>query len=117
MHSKVVSVGRAALLLLAASCSSQGTSTRDAVKNKIEAGALVVDVRTPEEFRAAAYPSAVNIPLAEIPNRLREFGEPTRPVVLYCRSGNRSGQAKRLLEERGFVNVTNAGGLKDMPPP
>jgi phage shock protein E len=115
MLSQRVRARQIAGLFVVAACSSQGMSERDAVQRKIESGALVVDVRTPEEFHAGAHPSAINIPLAEVPKRATEFGEATRPIVLYCRSGNRSGQAKRLLEERGFVNVTNAGGLKDMP--
>jgi hypothetical protein len=47
--------------------------------------------------------------------RLSEFGDPKRAIVLYCRSGHRAGQAKSILEKNGFVDVTNGGGLKDMP--
>jgi len=88
---------------------------RDVVMNKIMAGALIVDVRTPEEFAAGHYKGAVNIPLAEIQSRLSEFGDKNKPVVVYCRSGNRSAKAKAILEANGFRDVTNGGGLRDMP--
>ena len=45
-----------------------------------------------------------------------DFGDRKRAIVVYCRSGNRSGQAKVILEKNGFTDVTNGGALKDMPP-
>lgn len=84
------------------------------VKQKLAAGAVVVDVRTPEEFRGGAYPGARNIPVQEIARRLGEIPK-DRPVVLYCASGVRSGSAARILQQAGFFDVVNAGGLGDMP--
>ena len=84
------------------------------VKEKIAAGALVIDVRTAAEFRDGAYPGAVNIPLAILPAKLMELSR-DKPVVLYCASGARSGQAMRLMKAAGFTDVINAGGLEDMP--
>ena len=86
------------------------------VREKIKAGALVVDVRTPAEFAAGAYQGAINIPLDQVERRLADFGDRKHSIVVYCRSGNRSGQAKVILEKNGFSDVTNGGGLKDMPP-
>jgi len=94
---------------------SGGGANAQIVHNKIKAGALVVDVRTPAEFASGAYPGATNIPLSEVGNRLAAFGDRKRAIVVYCRSGNRSGQAKAILEERGFADVTNGGGLASMP--
>jgi phage shock protein E len=85
------------------------------VTAKLKAGAKVVDVRTPGEFKSGHYPGAVNIPLHELDDRLAEFGDKEKPIVVYCRSGNRSGQAKRQLEAAGYRDVTNGGGLRDMP--
>ena len=85
------------------------------VKNKIKAGAKIVDVRTPGEFESGHYKGAVNIPLQEINTRLAEFGDKTKPVVVYCRSGRRSAEAKRILLENGYKDVTDGGGLTDMP--
>jgi len=84
------------------------------VLEKIKAGAKVVDVRTPDEFRDGAYPGAVNIPLQDLSRRLAEVPK-DKPVVLYCASGARSGMAARLLRQAGYGDVLNAGGLGDMP--
>jgi phage shock protein E len=84
------------------------------VKQKIDAGATVVDVRSPEEFRDGSYPGAINIPLNVLTSRLAELAK-DKPVVLYCASGARSGLAARQLKHAGFGDVLNAGGLSDMP--
>jgi phage shock protein E len=85
------------------------------VKDKIAAGARVVDVRTPAEFADGAYPGAINIPLPALPARRHELEPKDKPIVLYCASGARSGQAMRFLKQNGFADVVNAGGLDDMP--
>jgi phage shock protein E len=103
-----------AILTLTFACRAGGADPAK-VHDKIKTGALVVDVRTPAEFTSGAYQGAINIPLDQVEKRLSEFGDPKRAIVLYCRSGNRSGQAKAILEKNGFVDVTNGGGLKDMP--
>jgi rhodanese-related sulfurtransferase len=84
------------------------------VKAKLSAGATVVDVRSPGEFRAAAYRGARNIPLPELGARLAEIPR-DRPVVLYCASGARSALAASVLRRAGFADVVNAGGLADLP--
>lgn len=86
----------------------------DAIRAWIQAGATVVDVRSPDEFRGGAYPGALNIPLQELSGRLREIPK-QRPVVLYCASGGRSGVAAMMLKRAGYAEVANAGGLGDMP--
>ena len=83
--------------------------------DKIQSGAKIVDVRTPEEFNEEAYPNAVNIPVDQLQTRLNEFGEKTKPILVYCASGARSAYAARLLKNAGYVDVVNAGGLYDMP--
>jgi phage shock protein E len=85
------------------------------IKDKIKAGARIVDVRSTGEFKDGAYPGAINIPLALIPLKLAELEPKTQPIVLYCASGARSGQAMRVLKQAGFTDVVNAGGLDDMP--
>ncbi|RMG95386.1 MAG: rhodanese-like domain-containing protein [Deltaproteobacteria bacterium] len=79
----------------------------------VDEGALLVDVRTPAEFAAGHVEGAKNIPVQELPQRLRELGDPSRPVVLYCRSGARSASAARLLAQHGFTKVVDVG---PMPP-
>ncbi len=85
------------------------------IKEKIAAGAKIVDVRTPAEFGDGAYPGAINIPLALLPLKINELEPRSTPIVLYCASGARSGQAMRFLKKNGFADVINAGGLDDMP--
>ena len=70
--------------------------------------ALFVDVRTPEEFSSGSAPNAINIPLATIKTNLDQFKEHEQ-VVVFCRSGGRSGKAKAILEENGIQNVINGG--------
>lgn len=91
-----------------------GKASMSIVRQKIEAGASIVDVRSPEEFRDGGYPGAVNIPLHLLDARMAEIPR-DRPVVLYCASGARSGMAARALKKAGWADVTNAGGLSDMP--
>jgi phage shock protein E len=79
----------------------------------IARGASVVDVRTEEEFGQGHLPGAVNIPYDQITARLSELPqERNTQIVLYCRSGRRSGIAKTALEGQGFTNVMNAGGYE-----
>jgi phage shock protein E len=104
-----------ALLAVVSACRAGGIDPAT-VHAKIKAGALVVDVRTPAEFAAGAYPGATNIPLDQVEKRLADFGDRKRAIVVYCRSGNRSGQAKVILEKNGFTDVTDGGSFKDMPP-
>lgn len=85
----------------------------DVVKQKLAAGATVLDVRTVQEFRGGAYPGARNIPVHELGARLAEVPA-GKPVVVYCASGMRSASAARLLAQAGF-DVVNGGGLGDMP--
>jgi phage shock protein E len=85
------------------------------VKEKIAAGARIVDVRTPAEFKDGAYDGAINIPISSLLARMRELEPKDAPIVLYCASGARSGQGARLLRQAGFTDVINAGGLDDMP--
>lgn len=75
---------------------------------------VIVDVRSSWEYEMEHVPGAKNIPLEEIPAHLNEFKSLTNPVVVYCRSGNRSGMALSILKQNGIVNVYNGGGLGDM---
>ena len=77
----------------------------------VERGALLVDVRTPEEFAAGHIAGAVNIPLGQLDDRMDELGPRDAPLVLYCRSGNRSGQAARVLASAGFTGVHDLGAM------
>jgi len=90
---------------------SSGKASVAEVKQLVDSGALLVDVRTPEEYGAGHIEGAVNIPLGELGARLKELGDPKQPVVVYCRSGNRSGQAARQLKAEGFTKVSDLGAM------
>ncbi len=87
----------------------------NSVERKIKAGAAVVDVRTEDEYMDEHFPNALNIPVGELSARAGEIGSKDRAVILYCASGARSAMAARILKSLGFADVTNAGGLGDMP--
>ena len=104
-------------MVFTVACFSSTSETRDTITPEvllaIEHEALIVDVRTPEEFADGHYPGAINIPHETILDGLNQLGvTQVTPVILYCRSGNRSGQAEQALREKGFTEATNAGGLE-----
>jgi phage shock protein E len=110
-----MSMGIVAAGLLLVSRKLKGTKVPpNVIIEKIRAGATVVDVRTPDEFRGGAYPGAVNIPLSDLSRRCSEIPR-GHPVILYCASGFRSASALRLLRQAGFSDVVNAGGIYAMP--
>ena len=75
---------------------------------------IIVDVRSTEEFSGGAYPGAINIPVDELQHRIGELGSKSREITLYCASGARSGYGQRVLQQFGFTNVKNGGGLMQM---
>ena len=76
-------------------------------------GAVLVDVRTPEEYRDGHVPGSVNVPLQQIEDIELEVAEKNTPLYVYCRSGARSRQATALLKEMGYEDVHNIGGILD----
>lgn len=77
-------------------------------------GALLVDVRSDWEYEGGHLPNAINIPLEDVAFRLQEFKQAKGPIVLYCRSGNRSGMAVRFLQQSGVQNVYNGGAIAEL---
>ena len=71
---------------------------------------IVIDVRTPDEWLSGHLENAQNIEWQDILN-IKESVKKDEEIYLYCRSGNRSGKATRILTDAGFVNVINAGSL------
>jgi phage shock protein E len=89
----------------------EGTAATTAQERDV----VYVDVRSPEEFAAGHVENAINIPHTEMRERYSEL-ESFRDdaIVVYCRSGRRSGIALDVLEDVGFENVRNGGGLSDL---
>ena len=76
--------------------------------------ASLVDVRTPGEVSMEPVPGAVNIPLDEVPERWEEFKDMPRPLVLFCRSGQRSAKALEILASKGVTDGMNGMGASDV---
>lgn len=75
-------------------------------------GALVIDVRSPEEFRCGQVPAAVNLPLGELRARLPlRMKDKNQVLLLHCLSGGRSGIAQQQIKAMGYPNVFNLGSL------
>ncbi|MCB9137152.1 MAG: rhodanese-like domain-containing protein [Caldilineaceae bacterium] len=72
----------------------------------------LVDVRTAQEFSQGRIPGAINISLQELQQKLNRIPA-DKPVVVYCRSGNRSAFAARTLLQAGYEEVYDLGGIMD----
>lgn len=77
------------------------------------AGTYWVDVRTPQEFAQGHLKGAVNVPLEQLDSGIAKVVKDKKndEVKLYCRSGNRSGQAMKRLQAMGYQKASNEGGL------
>lgn len=76
----------------------------------LEAGAVIVDVRSEGEFGARHLPKAINIPLDRLGDGIRQRApDKEQPVLLHCLSGTRSGMGKALLKKLGYRNAFNLG--------
>lgn len=76
--------------------------------------ATIVDVRTVGEFQSGHLNGSINIPLDEVEARIEELKAMSRPLILCCRSGARSGNATAFLSAQGFEEVYNGGGWTDV---
>ncbi len=74
----------------------------------------IVDVREPMEYAMGHVEGAINIPLSTIFQHVDEFRRMSKPIVVYCRSGNRSAQAEAFLRAQGIEHVYNGGSLDEM---
>lgn len=75
---------------------------------------IIVDVRSPWEFEMDHVHGAKNIPLEEVAAKVEEFKSFNNPIVLYCRSGNRSGMAVSILKQNGIADAFNGGSIDDL---
>ena len=95
--------------LVLAACSGGSDGAKEALA-AVEAGAVLIDVRSAEEYAGGHLPASLNIPHPQIVAGVADLAvDKSTPIVLYCRSGNRSGIATKSLEDAGYSNVMNAG--------
>lgn len=76
--------------------------------------AILLDVRTPAEYREGFYPEAVNLSLAQLESGQLPDVEKTQTIYVYCRSGNRSQQATKLLKQAEYVSIVDLGGIDEV---
>ena len=75
---------------------------------------IVIDVRTLEEVKTGVIQDAIHIEWTKIEEEITNLDiTKDQPIYLYCRSGNRSGKATKILEKIGYTNAINAGGIKE----
>lgn len=89
------------------------------IREKIAAGALVIDVRNQNEWQQGHLPQAKLLPLPNLSAQLTELeswcgGNKEQEIVVYCASGMRSGRARKILQNAGFPNVYNGGGFSNL---
>ena len=105
-------LGALLLVLGLAACGAEGGGEASAhAHTLVDDGATLLDVRTPAEFSSGHVEGAINVPVAQLGERLAEVPE-DRPVVVYCQSGGRSASAARLLNERGY-EVHDLGAMSN----
>ena len=101
------------LILLAAGCGQASAgydvSIDQALADWKNKTVIILDVRTPGEYRDGHIPGARLIPLDELPNRLHDVPKEEKVYVI-CRSGNRSMMIARFLEQNGFGEIYNLNG-------
>lgn len=78
-----------------------------------ERGAIVIDVRTPAEFKGGHIQGSTNVPLGQVRKKVEKIKKLDKPVILCCASGMRSGQATSVLKSHG-VEAYNGGGWSSL---
>ena len=87
-------------------------STEEA-RQKLQSGALLIDVRTPAEFGSRSLPGAINVPVDAIQSGItNHVTNKSQAVLLHCRSGRRSAIAEKELRTLGYTNVFNIGSFE-----
>ena len=102
-------IGVVALVLaLRAAIAGRSGLSKDAIRALVEQGAMVLDVRTPGEFRQGHAPGSRNFPLDRLSSQLKALDR-SKPILVCCASGARGAAAKAILDKAGFAQVRNAG--------
>ena len=82
-------------------------------KKQMSQNALLIDVRTPEEFKIGHFEGSKNIPLNTIENNINKIKSLNKDIVVVCASGVRSGKAKEILNSKGITSV-NGGSWSNL---
>ena len=110
----MVRVLLSALLFLMSSLSAQAANDIAEILQGL-GSPIIVDVRSEGEYASGAIEGALNYPLKDLPGTLLDMGvELDEEVIVYCRSGRRSAQAKTLLKQAGFQLVFDGGPMTQL---
>lgn len=100
------------------STAPQNTATSEVSLSTFEtdvaSGTPLIDVRTPEEYKDGHIQGSLNLPLDTIKAGAVPEAEKQEKIYLYCRSGNRSAEAKSILEKSGYTNIVDLGGMNEV---
>ena len=112
---KLILTAMLALSSVIVGCHQSADPALTAALTAVKQGAVLIDVRADSEFQSGHLAGAINMPHTTIVDQATRAGfAQDRDIVVYCRSGNRSGIAKASLEAAGFSRVTNAGAYEDL---
>lgn len=81
------------------------------IEYKTTSNAVLLDVRTSDEYRDGHIPGSVNIDVSDIGKVVSVVSDKTAPLFVYCHSGSRSAMAVSALEKAGYIKVKNIGGI------
>ena len=86
----------------------------DALKTSNDSNSILVDVRSDAEWNDGYIETAIHIPLNELIEKIELIAKnKEQRIYLYCRSGNRSGKAEQALQNNGYINARNIGGINE----
>jgi phage shock protein E len=100
-----------AIALFGAGCAVLFAGRSETAHRWMKEGAVMVDVRGPDEFAKGHLDGARNIPVGELASRVGELGAKDTKVIVYCHSGIRATRAASILRDQGFTQVTNLGPM------
>lgn len=77
---------------------------------------IIIDVRTPQEYSQGRIPTSINIPLNILKSKVQKKNIPkTTKIIVYCQRGTRSLEAAKILDDLGYTDVYNLGGIESWP--
>lgn len=92
-----------------------GDITMEELKNKVVQGAILLDVRSKQEYNEGHLRGAINIPEFELANRVRkEIPKKNQMIIIYCQYGGRSRNSYIMMKRMGYTNIYNLYGGLDM---
>ena len=91
-----------------------GLGTKTDYSELVKQGAIILDVRSKDEFSGGHIKNSINIPVNQLNNNLSKLKNKDKCIICCCASGMRSGTAKRILESKGYKAVFNGGGWNSL---